>query len=338
MNEVLFNGFLPFALVLAGMIILIKGADWLVEGSTSLARRFGMSDLMIGLTIVSFGTSAPELIVNIFASLRGSADIAIGNIVGSNISNTFLILGVTAAIAPLTIVRSTVMKEIPFNMLGAFLLLAMANDALVDMYPVSELSRSDGLAFLGFFAIFIYYTFGLRVSSAPEHRTEPHKPLWLALGMVTVGLVGLAIGGELTVRGAKSIAQLFGMSEALIGLTVVAIGTSLPELVTSVVAAMKGKADIAVGNIVGSNIFNIFWILGISAFIKPLPFQPVFNFDLSVSLASALLLFFLTHNGHIHHRLLLWWKQNDGYRLSRWEGVVLVLCYVGYIVYIGLRG
>jgi len=324
-------------MLVLGFIILIKGADWLVEGASSIARRMRMSDLMIGLTIVSFGTSAPELLVNIIASVRDSADIAIGNIVGSNISNTLLILGITAMVAPLTVHRSTVIKEIPFGLLAAATLFIMANDMIVDGYTHSELSRSDGLAFLGFFIIFIYYTFGIKTPNH-QHRTKEKKSVWLAFFLFCIGLIGLAIGGKLVVDGAITIAMSLGMSESLVGLTIVALGTSLPELAASVMAAYRGRADIAVGNIIGSNIFNIFWILGISAIIKPLPFQPAINLDLSVVFLSSLLLFFLIHRGHIHHRLVLWWKQKEDYIINRWEGGVLFVSYFFYLAYVVWRG
>ena len=323
--------------LLGGFVLLIKGADWLVEGASSIAKRFGLSDLMIGLTVVSFGTSAPELIVNIIASFQDSAGIAIGNVVGSNISNTLLILGITSLVAPLAVQRSTVLKEIPFTFLASFTLLIMANDRIVDGYPTSELSRSDGLAFLGFFVIFMYYTFGIRHNGALEEKAEKIKmALWKAWALFFVGLGGLVLGGELAVDGAVKIASDLGMSETLIGLTIVALGTSLPELAASIVAAKKGKADIAIGNIVGSNIFNIFWILGLSAVIKPLPFESIINFDLLTVVASTLLLFFLIHNGHLHRRLFLWWKQEKDYVLHPVEGLVLLsgyVLYIGYIVY-----
>jgi len=329
---------MPLVYLVGGFILLIKGADWLVEGSSSIARRVGLSDLMIGLTVVSFGTSAPELIVNIIASFQGSADIAIGNIVGSNISNTLLILGITAMITPLVVQRSTILKEIPFVLLASVTLLIMANDIIVDGAAQSVLSRSDGMAFLGFFIIFLYYTFGIRRHSVLEEGPSKVKmPLGKAWMLFLVGLVCLGIGGNLAVEGAKAIASLLGLSEALIGLTVVALGTSLPELAASVVAARKGKTDIAIGNIVGSNIFNIFWILGISATIKPLPFQPALNLDLLVVVGSTLLLFFLIHNGKLHHRLLLWWKQEKDYILNKVEGGILFTGYIVYICYIVYR-
>lgn len=324
--------------LLGGFVLLIKGADWLVEGASSIAHRLGLSDLMIGLTVVSFGTSAPELIVNIIASFQDNAGIAIGNVVGSNISNTLLILGVTSIIAPLAVQRSTTIKEIPFMLLASVTLLIMANDMIVDGYAISELSRSDGTAFLGFFIVFMYYTFGMKNKEVLENgHTKPSMPLWKAWGLFVIGLSGLVLGGKLAVDGAINIATLFGMSETLIGLTIVALGTSLPELAASIVAARKGKADIAIGNIVGSNIFNIFWILGLSAVIKPLPFEPIINFDLLIVILSTIMLFVLIHNGHLHRRLFLWWKQDKDYILNRTEGVYLLAAYVFYIGYIIYR-
>ena len=325
--------------LVAGLALLVKGADWLVDGASAIARRFGVSDLAIGLTIVAFGTSTPELIVNIVASINGSADIAIGNVLGSNICNILLILGIAAMIAPLAVQRSTVLKEIPFSLLAAVVLLIMANDMVIDGYARSELSRSDGIAFVGFFIIFLYYTFGLgknKVEEADGH-SKPGMGLWKATFLFLIGLGFLCLGGSFAVDGATIFATMLGVSEALIGLTVVAVGTSLPELAASSVAAYKGNADIAVGNIVGSNIFNIFWILGISAIIKPLPFRPELNFDLWMVVASTVLLFVVIHNGHMHRRLLLWWKQGKNYSIRRWEGAILFASYIGYVAYIVYR-
>ncbi|PIQ75933.1 sodium:proton exchanger [Candidatus Peregrinibacteria bacterium CG10_big_fil_rev_8_21_14_0_10_49_24] len=322
-----------------GVALLIKGADWLVEGASSLARRLHVSDLVIGLTVVAFGTSAPELLVNIVASIQGSSDIAIGNIVGSNISNTLLILGITAIITPLAIQKSTVLKEIPFSLLAAGTLFIMANDSLVDGYLISELGRGDGIVFLGFFAIFMYYTFGIRNNGFSEDgHTKADMSVWKAIWLIFIGLIGLSAGGNLAVQTAQDMALTLGISESLVGLTAVAVGTSLPELTASVMAALKGKPDMSVGNIVGSNIFNIFWILGISAIIKPLPFRQEMNVDLLMIVFSATLLFFIVHNGGWHRRLFLWWRQNKDYILTRWEGGVLVTSYIAYIIFVTWRG
>lgn len=331
---------LPSLLFLVvGFALLVKGADWLVDGSASIARRFGMSDLFIGLTIVAFGTSMPELIVNVIASLQGRTDIAIGNVVGSNIANLLLILGATAIFSTLRVQSSTVRKEIPFSFLAAFALIVMANDGIVDGYGVSELGRGDGLVLMSFFAIFLYYTFGIAKADSSEGVEEhAHAPLWLAALMVAGGAAAMAGGGKLAVDGATAFARLLGISDALVALTIVAVGTSLPELVSSIIAAYKGKADIAVGNAVGSNVFNIFWILGLSAVIKPLPFTEAMNVDLLIVCLSTVFLLLVVHNGHIHHRLFLWWKQKDSFRIRAWEGAVLLLGYASYVGYIVWRG
>ena len=323
----------------AGLAILTKGADWLVDGASSLARRWGISELAIGLTIVAFGTSIPELTVNLFSAFEGATEIAIGNIVGSNIANILLILGITAIIAPLKVQSSTVWKEIPFSLLAALLILIMANDHIVDGYPVAELSRSDGIALIAFFIIFLWYIFGMQGVDAQEtdEHGKANKSVPVSLGFIVLGLAFLVGGGRMAVYGAVEIATLLGVSQTLIGLTIVAVGTSLPELVTSVVAARKGKADIAVGNIVGSNIFNIFWILGISAVILPLPFQPAMNTDLIIVVLSTLILFYAAHNGAIHRRFLFW-KQRKGHKLEKIDGMIMLLGYIAYLAFLVWRG
>ena len=269
-----------YFLFFIGFVFLIKGADLLVDGAGSLAKRLGVSDLIIGLTIVSFGTSAPELTVNIIASLKGASDVGIGNIIGSNIANILLILGVAAMIYPLKIKRELTWKEIPLNFLAVFVLFLLANDVLLDGEPFSILSRIDGLVLMSFFAIFLYYTAQLAFTEKTGIEKGPSRPLWLSLVMVLVGAIGLAYGGQWVVDGATTIARLLGLSESFIGLTIVAIGTSLPELATSAIAAYKHNTDIAVGNVVGSNIFNIFWVLGLSAVIRPLPVNMEINTDI----------------------------------------------------------
>lgn len=328
---------LALALLIGGLIILVYGADWLVEGASGVARRLGISELAIGLTVLAFGTSLPELTINIYAGFSGANDIAIGNVIGSNISNLLLILGLTAIIAPLKVQTSTVWKEIPFSFLAVLLVLLMANDHIVDRYPVSELSRSDGLALIAFFLIFLWYTFGLHRVDGDDDTSPRREPLWKAGGMITVGLVMLILGGRLAVTGAVSLAELLGMSQALIGLTVVAVGTSLPELTTSIVAARKGKADIAVGNIVGSNIFNIFWILGLSASLNPLQFQPSMNADILVAIAATGLLFFAVHTGYLGNRIIFW-RQRQGHIIERLDGGIMLGCYIAYMVFLAWRG
>jgi cation:H+ antiporter len=329
---------LSLGFILAGLVLLVKGADWLVEGSSTIARKIGASELMIGLTVVAFGTSMPELTVNIISSFQGASDIAIGNIIGSNIANILLILGITASIKNIHVQNSTVWKEIPLSLLGAGLLLIMANDSIVDSYPLSELSRSDGLAFIAFFIIFLWYTFGLAKNMNGNAEVEgKKKSVLLSIGMLLLGMGMLVLGGKLTVDGAVNIATLFGVSQAVIGLTVVAIGTSLPELATAIVAALKGKSDIAVGNIVGSNIFNIFWILGISAVIHPLSFAPAMNTDIIIMIIATIVLFFAVHTGYPHKRLRFW-KQKENHVIERLDGVLMLAMYATYIGYAIWRG
>lgn len=318
---------LTYILFFIGFGLLIKGANLLVDGASSLAKRLGVSSLVIGLTIVAFGTSAPELIVNILASINGNTDIAIGNILGSNIANILLILGISAVIYPLAVKKGTVRKEIPLAFLAVIVLAFMANDAWIDNGPFSALTRIDGLILISFFIIFLYYVFGIsKVEPADAVETIPRKysllKSWLMIGG---GLVGLVVGGKWIVGGAVAFATGFGVSEALIGLTVVAIGTSLPELATSAVAAYKKDVDIAVGNIVGSNIFNIFWILGISAIIRPLPFSPVLSIDILVAVLATLLLFVALFVGKRHI-------------IERWQGICFIALYIAYVIYLVIRG
>jgi cation:H+ antiporter len=314
-------------LFLLGFVLLVKGADYLVSGSSSLAVRFGVTPLVIGLTIVAFGTSTPELVVNLLASLNGSTDIAIGNVLGSNIANILLILGISAMIYPLAVGRGTVWKEIPFALLAVVVLAVMANDVVLNGAQGGDVSRADGLLLIAFFVIFLYYIFSIAKSggaSAGEEEIVP-RSYPVSIGMVFIGLAGLVVGGKWIVDGAVAFASSLGVSEALIGLTIVAVGTSLPELATSAVAAYKRNVDIAVGNIVGSNIFNIFWILGVSAIISPLPFAPALQFDLAVTLGVTTLLFLALFVGRRHE-------------IERWQGGAFVALYIAYIVYLILRG
>jgi len=316
-----------YGLLILGLILLIKGADLLVDGASSFARKLNVSDLVIGLTVVAFGTSSPELFVNITASIKGNTEIAIANILGSNIANIFLILGISAIIFPLAVSKGTVWKEIPLSLLAALLLAVMANDQLIDSAGVSALTRIDGIVFIAFFIIFIYYTFSIakRVDVVSEHAPQKQYSLLKSSVLVVGGLVGLGIGAKLIVDGAVYMALKLGVSQSLIGLTIVAVGTSLPELATSTVAAYKKNAEIAVGNVVGSNIFNIFFILGLSSIIKPLPFQPGSNIDICVVVLASLLLF-------------LWMFTGKKRLLDRWEAIILLILYASYIVFLIIRG
>jgi len=313
---------LTYFLFALGFVVLIKGADYLVEGASAIARRFNISDLVIGLTVVAFGTSTPELFVNVLASLQGNTAIAIGNALGSNIANVFLILGISSVIYPLSVSKGTVWKEIPFSLLAIIVLGVMANDQLIDGGDSSMLTRIDGLVLLAFFMIFLYYSFSIAkaIEGMDEHVPAKTRSVTKSCLLVALGLVGLTLGGKWIVDGAVTLATSFGMSESLVGLTIVAVGTSLPELATSAMAAYKRNVEIAVGNVVGSNIFNIFFVLGISSTIKPLPFENRSNLDIGVVVVSSLLLFMFMFTG----------KKRS---LDRWEGIVLLLLYSGYIAF-----
>jgi len=313
-------GIYSLIFLVVGFFILIKGADYLVDGASSFAKRMGVSAIVIGLTIVSFGTSAPELIVNIFASVQGNTDIAIGNILGSNIANIFLILGISAIIFPLAVKSGTVWKEIPLSLLAALTLGIMANDILIDKSNFSGLTKIDGIIFIFFFIIFIYYTFSIGKVQPADKEQVPIKLLSLPRSLLKIitGLMGLVLGGKLIVDSAVNIAQSMGVSEALIGLTIVAVGTSLPELAASAVAAYRKDVDIAVGNVVGSNIFNIFWILGVSSIINPLPFSSLLMKDVMVTIFATFLLFIFMFIGKRHI-------------LERWQGCLFIVLYIIYI-------
>lgn len=279
----------------------------------------------------------PELVVNVTSSLSGATDIAIGNVVGSNTANILLILGIASVITRIAVQTSTVWKEIPFALIASVVLFFMANDALLDDTGAAVLSRSDGFTLIAFFFIFLWYIAGMRRDDpAGDDEGVRMRGAWASCGLVFAGLTLLVGGGKLTVDGAVTVAGALGVSQALIGLTIVAVGTSLPELATSVVVAYRGRADIAVGNIVGSNIFNVFWILGISAVIAPLPFQPAMNVDLLVTVAATALLFFAVHTGFAHRRLLFW-KQRDHHVIECLDGILMLLCYAAYVTYLAWR-
>ena len=313
---------LTYILFVLGFAFLIKGADFLVVGASTIARRYNISDLVIGLTVVAFGTSMPELFVNILASAQDNADIAIGNVLGSTIANILLILGISAFIYPLSVTKGTVWKGIPFSLLAAIVMGLLANDLLIDGYEASLLTRIDGLVMLTIFLIFLYYSFSIShdIKGMDDHLDTKTQKLSKSLLFIILGLIGLTLGGKWIVDGAITIASGFGMSESLVGLTIVAIGTSLPELATSATAAYKKNVEIAVGNVVGSNIFNIFLVLGISATLKPLPFQISNNLDIGVVILSSLLLFLFMFTGE---------KRS----LDKWEGAVFVFLYILYITF-----
>jgi cation:H+ antiporter len=315
-----------YLLLLAGFPLLLAGAWTTVSGAGAIALGLGVSRLTVGLTVVAIGTSAPELIVTLASAWKGSADMALGNVLGSNLANTLLILGLCALLTPLVLERTMRKREIPFTLLATLVLAVLVNDAIISGTPPSQLSRGDGLALLGYFAIYMYYMFSLNGEGPPEPFSPiPQRPMPVAGLMLLAGLAGLSLGGHWLVAGARVVALDLGMSEALIGLTVLAVGTSLPEMATSVTAAVRGDADMAVGNVVGSNVFNILWILGLSAAITPLGYNLILNLDLILLIGGTLLFFLFTFTG----------RRN---RLDRLEGGCFLCLYCGYIIFLLLRG
>lgn len=314
----LLSGFL----IIIGFVLLIKGADWMVSGSTLLAKKNKIPDLAIGLTIVAFGTSAPELVVNTVASFENHSDIVLGNVIGSNNFNLFMILGIVGLIFPIVVQSSTVWKEIPISFVAAVAFLVLANG-----YVFSDmgLSRMDGIILLILFFLFLFYIYKQMKSDDSSSEVvvvkAPNAKIW---GLIALGLIGLVIGGKLIVDNAVTIASELGVSEKIIGLTIIAAGTSLPELMTSVVAAMKKNSDIAIGNIIGSNIFNIFLILSVSSLVRPITFSTVFNTDIYLLLGGTLFLFVAMFTG----------KKKT---LDRWESAVLLLVFISYTTYLVMK-
>ena len=305
-------------LLILGFVVLIKGADWLVNGASSLAKKHKVSDLAIGLTVVAFGTSAPEMVVNVFASLQEHQEIVFGNIIGSNNFNLFVILGAAGLITPLVVRSSTVRREIPLSFVAILLLFFLANDFLLPDRHV--LSRLDGLILLTMFGLFLIYVYRQLKADPAEMEdldlVHSHGKIWL---LILLGLAGLVIGGRLVVASAIGLATAMGIGEKIIGLTIVAAGTSLPELATSVVAALKKNNDIAVGNIIGSNIFNVFLILGVSCLIRPLGYDASFNTDLYLLGIGTIALLFFMFTG----------KRKQ---LDRWEAALLLAVFIVYMV------
>ncbi len=312
---------LPYVLLIVGFAGLIKGADWLVDGASSLAIRFGVSHLVVGLTIVSFGTSLPEIVVTILSLIEGETDLAIGNVLGSNIANILLVLGITAMITPVVAERDTVWKEIPFCLLAAVLLGIVANDTLFDADSTGDvISRIDGLIFLLVFFVFLYYLFEvIRNQPTPAEKDGETESWFGAAFRIVLGLIVLIIGGRWVVNGALELASALDIDEGVVGLTIVAIGTSLPELATSVVAALRKNPGIALGNVVGSNIYNILLVLGIGSQIAPLPVVSGLNFDIAVVIVVTVALFVSMVIG-IPKR-----------QVNRWEGGLFVLAYIAYL-------
>lgn len=318
--------------MLFGFVALIKGADMLVEGASSLAKGFGISDLVVGLTIVSLGTSMPELIVTMMATVQGNAEVGVGNILGSNIANILLILGVTVLFVPINVQKTTVFSEIPFSIIAALLVGFIANTHIFSPNnPALQIDRFEGSLIILFFVIFSIYIVSLMIEDKVKVDTESsgieigHLPVWKSIIFIIAGCVLLFLGGKFVVDGAVGLAQFFKMSESFISLTIIAIGTSLPEFITSVVAAKKGNADVAIGNVIGSNILNILFILGLSSVILPIPIQNASNQDILVVVLSSVLLLILMS---ISRKSML----------KRWHGVVLVSCYILYTGFLIWRG
>lgn len=315
-----------YLLLISGFILLIKGADFFVDGSSNIARAFHVSPLLIGLTIVALGTSSPEATISIIAALNENTGVALGNVVGSNIINTALVVGVAAFIYPLEVKSETIRKEIPFTLLAGVVLLILVSDITLQEVNENLLSKGDGLVILLFFGIFLYYIFEVARNSREKGKvdsSEESHTSWVKNALITLaGLVGIIFGGDLVVRNATEIALNLGMSQTLAGLTIVAIGTSLPELITSITAAKKKESEIALGNIIGSNIFNILFVLGTTAAIHPLAVNSKITTDIIIMIFLTVI-------------LLLFSRSN--YKIGKAEGIFLIIAYVLYMTFIIIR-
>ena len=298
-------------LLVMGIVVVLKGADWLTDGAVNIASRFGVSQMVIGLTIVAMGTSMPELCVSMVSALKGTPDLAVGNVVGSNTLNTLLIVGCSALVAPIMVKRSSVRRDIPFAVLASLLMLIFCLDG--------GIGRLDAALLFILFAVFMFVTVKYGKNEGTETKTTEMAPLGKAALLLVVGLVCLILGSNLFVDNASFVASTLGVSDAVIGLTIVAGGTSLPELATSMVSAKKGNSDIAIGNVIGSNVFNILMIIGVTGLVKPMHIKGITSLDLIVMLASM---------------LLLWFFCRTTYKVKRWEGAVLAISYIAYIAWL----
>ncbi len=307
---------LQFVLLVVGFTMLVKGADWFVDGAAGIAGKFGIPQLVVGLTIVAMGTSAPEAAVSITAALGGNADITIGNVVGSNILNILVILGISAAIVVVPVAKSTVKIEIPYMIAITVLLLLLGITG-------NEIVFWEGIVLWAAFLLYLVYLFYMAFKNKEEEEEEESKPVWKLLLLTAVGIVLVVFGSDVTVDAATAIAEAIGISQKFIGLTIVAFGTSLPELCTSVVAARRGKADLAIGNIVGSNIFNILFVVGTTALITPVAFISAFAIDTLVAIAAA---------------VLLWVCVFKSSKLNRSSGIIMLVCYAAYFAYLVVLG
>ncbi|MBQ7571713.1 MAG: calcium/sodium antiporter [Bacteroidaceae bacterium] len=304
--------------VMLGLAFILKGADMMVDGSSDLARKFRISEAVIGLTVVAFGTSLPEFVVSFFSALRGSGDMSVGNIMGSNIFNSLVILGASAFMATVTVSRRALLVDIPLSLLAAVVLSLLCFDTVLHGTPINLLSRTNALVLLFFMGLFMYYNYLLVKRGKSQMTVEQvDKPTWRILLFIAVGIALLVIGGNVLIDSASSIALELGVSEAVIGLTILAAGTSAPELATSVVAARKGKIDMAIGNVVGSNVFNVFFVLGTCGLIRPIVVSDIQPLDVVMFVGGP---------------LLLWLFAALFRRINRWMGAVMVLAYVAYLV------
>lgn len=326
--------FLDIVFLVIGLALILVGANLLTDGAASAARRWGVSDLVVGLTVIAFGTSTPELVISIVSAAQGNSGLAIGNVVGGNIFNVLAIIGITALVKPMRVEKGLLTKDIPLVVLSSLVLLAMGNSSLLDGISESVLNRVDGIVLLLFFAIFLRYTLSLSPAVKENVNTEEKikleqaagklMPVWKTTIWILGGLAALIYGGDRFVAGASGIASGLGVSDAIIGLTIVAVGTSLPELATSIAAAVKGNADMAIGNVIGSCIFNAFFVLGCAAVVRPLPFGSIGNFDLLVMTAGC----------------ILFWLFGQFFRrrtITRAEGALMTIAYIAYIIILVMR-
>ena len=308
-------------ILLLGLGLILVGANALTDGASAVAKRFGISDLVIGLTIVAMGTSAPELVVSVTAALNDSAELALGNVVGSNVFNILAIVGCTAMVMPISVGKGLMSKELPLVILSSLVMWAVASDTLLDGEAVNVVSRIDGILLLAFFAIFMRYTFSIAKADSPDTEEIKPMPMWKAALWIIGGLAGLIFGGRYFVDGASGIARSLGVSESVIGLTLVAAGTSLPELATSVVAALKKNPGIAIGNVIGSCLFNVFFIIGTAATIAPLPLGGITQTDMLTLVGASVLLWFFG--------LVI-----GDRKITRVEGTFMVLCFIAYTAWL----
>lgn len=308
-------------ILLLGLGLILVGANALTDGASAVAKRFGISDLVIGLTIVAMGTSAPELVVSVTAALNDSAELALGNVVGSNVFNILAIVGCTAMVMPISVGKGLMSKELPLVILSSLVMWAVASDTLLDGEAANVVSRIDGILLLAFFAIFMRYTFSIAKADSPDTEEIKPMPMWKAALWILGGLAGLIFGGRYFVDGASGIARSLGVSESVIGLTLVAAGTSLPELATSVVAALKKNPGIAIGNVIGSCLFNVFFIIGTAATIAPLPLGGITQTDMLTLVGASVLLWFFG--------LVI-----GDRKITRVEGTFMVLCFIAYTAWL----